>query len=89
MNIILDGTKMTSVEAAHKYIKDTFGFPDFYGRNLDALYDMLTEICEHILIQISNAGSITANMGDYGENLIAAFEDAAENNANITLEFCE
>ena len=28
----------------HKYLKKVFNFPDYYGNNLDALYDCLTDI---------------------------------------------
>ena len=31
MKYILDGKKMVSREEAHAYLKDTFGFPDYYG----------------------------------------------------------
>lgn len=29
----------------HLIIKNTFGFPDFYGNNLSALWDSLWEYC--------------------------------------------
>ena len=44
MKYILDGKKMVSREETHVYLKETFGFPDYYGKNLDALHDCLTEI---------------------------------------------
>ena len=30
----------------HEYLAEKFGFPSYYGKNLDALYDCLTDICE-------------------------------------------
>ena len=46
MKYILDGKKMVSREETHKYLKETFGFSEYYGENLDALHDCLTDLCE-------------------------------------------
>ncbi len=37
----LDGTRMTSREAAHDELAAAFGFPDYYGHNWDAFTDCL------------------------------------------------
>ncbi|MDO4489043.1 MAG: barstar family protein, partial [Eubacteriales bacterium] len=44
--IILDFYKINTKEAAHDYLAEKLGFPEYYGKNLDALYDCLTEIAE-------------------------------------------
>lgn len=41
--VIIDSRKLTDKESAHKYLKETLGLPDYYGNNLDALHDVLTE----------------------------------------------
>ena len=41
--IIIDGAAMTTRDAAHSHLALRLGLPDYYGRNLDALYDCLTE----------------------------------------------
>ena len=41
MKITLDGAKMTSRAAAHEHIAAEMAFPEWYGKNLDALWDML------------------------------------------------
>ena len=33
-----------SREEVHSYLKEKFAFPEYYGKNLDALYDCLTDI---------------------------------------------
>lgn len=43
-SIILDATQMNTRESAHKYLSSMLEFPDYYGENLDALFDCLTEI---------------------------------------------
>ena len=78
----LDGGRMTDRETAHDYLQETLGFPDWYGRNLDALFDILTEQTEETLIFLTNAGAadpaITETFSDaMGENpqLTVIFED--------------
>ena len=39
--------------AIHDYLKRKLGLPDYYGGNLDALYDCLTGICEDTRIGIT------------------------------------
>lgn len=40
--IILNGLKVNSVEDFHKEIAKLLGFGPYYGRNLDALWDMMS-----------------------------------------------
>ncbi|MFA1794733.1 barstar family protein [Bacillus velezensis] len=40
--VIIDGKDITSTEALHRILKDQLDFPDFYGENLNALWDCLT-----------------------------------------------
>ncbi|WP_458464258.1 barstar family protein [Paenibacillus sp.] len=47
MNIvILDGEEFASVAELHQQLKDKLDLPDFYGGNLDALWDCLTGMIE-------------------------------------------
>ena len=41
--IILDLSRSSSRGEIHDVLAKEFGFPEYYGRNLDALYDMLSE----------------------------------------------
>ncbi len=33
-------------ELAHEYLQEMLELPDYYGKNLDALYDCLTSFCD-------------------------------------------
>ena len=44
--IFINLTGIVGKEALHALIKEAFNFPDYYGANLDALYDMLTTLEE-------------------------------------------
>jgi RNAse (barnase) inhibitor barstar len=40
----IDGTKITDWASFHIVCKEAFGFPSFYGENMDAFIDCLTYI---------------------------------------------
>ena len=48
--IILNGKRMISKEVTHAYLKRKLNLAPYYGRNLDALYDLLTERCKPLEI---------------------------------------
>ncbi|MBQ2654242.1 MAG: barstar family protein [Methanobrevibacter sp.] len=65
----LDGISIK--ERGHDYIAEALNFPDYYGKNLDALYDCLCEIsCE---IELINASAVD-------KDIIDTFKDAASVN---------
>ena len=67
----LDGNLIK--ENGHDYLKDALNFPDYYGKNLDALYDCLCEIGEETEIVLINSDEVSTD-------LIDTFIDAAEEN---------
>lgn len=81
--ITLDINRLHSVPALHKYLRSALALPVYYGANLDALYDCLTEIAEPT--QLIVPADITDNekLGRYGEQLLQVLQDAAEENENL------
>ena len=85
--IILDIRGYDDIEAIHRYIEELFEFPSYYGRNLDALYDMLTDISKHtcVLLIVENNFQIR----EYVEKLIDTFEDAEIENTKLGVFICD
>ena len=54
MRIILEAELLATKELAHEYLKDKLDFPEYYGKNLDALFDCLEEMEEDTIIEIQN-----------------------------------
>ena len=73
--IILDGGKMPDRQALHAQLKEKLGLPEYYGNNLDALNDCLSERTERGLIVIENAGAMMRDCGPYVLKLLQVFLD--------------
>lgn len=85
MLVELDGALMTSRGAAHDHLCARLEFPEYYGRNLDALYDLLTERGEPLTIVLRNKAALYRQMGAYGEALVETLECAVEENPFLEL----
>ncbi len=83
--ITLSGNKMTSREVLHTYLAKKLAFPDYYGKNLDALNDCLCERDKPLHITVTYADRLKERLGDYGETFLQVLQDAAEENERISL----
>ncbi|MFH5836838.1 barstar family protein [Proteiniclasticum sp. C24MP] len=81
--IILNGKRMITKEVAHAYLKRKFSFPDYYGRNLDALWDLLSTTVKETEIVLVNAKCVPENLGRYGASLLQVFDDLNEENRRV------
>ena len=85
--IVLDAGRLSERERAQEYLKESFGFPDYYGKNLDALHDMLGELGD-VRIIFRNAVAFDEKYG-YPKRVLNVMRDAAEENLGIVLEMGE
>ena len=57
MEFTIDALYLNDRETAHEYLAEIFDFPDYYGKNLDALYDCLSEMqIDRIYIKNADEG---------------------------------
>ena len=79
MKIIkLNGDLMRDRTSAHREIASALSFPEWYGANLDALADCLSEMPRDISIALYNKEQMIEALGDYGDKIIRIFKEAAE-----------
>ena len=87
--IILDGEQMRSRRAIHDYLAKQLGLPEHYGRNLDALYDLLTERGCPTRLVVQHKAALISQLGRYGTALCRTLEDAERANPNLEALFPE
>jgi len=83
---VLDGQEIDSREALHDKLETSLALPCWYGRNLDALYDCLTEMPEEAHIRILHGEALKEHLGVYAETLEKVIRMAAEGNPRIRQE---
>jgi ribonuclease inhibitor len=86
MLVVIDGKKMIDKATLHAFLKEQCHFPDYYGNNLDALYDVLTDRTEPLEIRLEHAEELKEILCGYGEAFIETLEDAAASGRNFSLE---
>ena len=73
----LDGAVISDRAALHEVLTLQFQFPAHYGRNLDALYDLLTERPEGTYrVEIVDAELLEERLGGYYRVFLGVLEDA-------------
>lgn len=82
--IVIDGRKMTDRETSHTYLKKKLNLPDYYGKNLDALFDCLCEM-DGTQIILTYVSEMKDNLRRYADNIINVFEAAEEKNPKISV----
>lgn len=85
MSIVLEGKAMADRVSAHNHLTERLELPSYYGRNLDALFDVLTEISQDTEIVLNDPSVVVELMGRYGEALLGTLQEAAEQNPNLTV----
>ena len=82
-SVILDAKKMLEKEKMHEYFAKKFDLSEYYGRNLDALFDCLCEINEPTLIKLKNEKFLDDSAK---ESLIQLFRDVCNENEMVKFE---
>ena len=77
---LIDGRMIFSSVMLHESLKKQLSFPDWYGMNLDALHDVLTEFGPRWHIVFRNAGAAM-------NGLRAVCEDAMAETPGLEIEF--
>ena len=78
---IVDCSAVRNPEEFHDYLVGVLTLPDWYGTNLDALYDCLTSITEETHITLLHFDQLEDMYAGFRD----VFEDAADSNPRIQI----
>ncbi len=81
--VVINGTTLESMEEAHLQIRKQGRFPGYYGKNLDALYDLLSTEDRKTLILFFDSQGFVQRMGKKGERLVTTFQEVDLENQQI------
>jgi ribonuclease inhibitor len=74
-------------QSLHARLKGALMFPDYYGGNLDALNDCLTDLGEETAVVVHGYDALAGNLGGYAITFRSVLEHAAEENGRLTVTF--
>lgn len=89
MTAVIDGATIESRQQLHDAMAEQLALPEWYGRNLDALFDCLTDRTDDVELVIRNRRALFASLGIYAQVLEDMLGTAAEENPRIFLRFEE
>ncbi len=85
--ITLDLRCIHTPAAAHIYMQYMLNLPEYYGRNLDALYDVLArDMDEDTRLAVLLPENPDADMAKFVRGLRRVLEDAAGENEHLTVD---
>ena len=73
----------------HKKLAKALNFPDYYGNNLDALWDLLLEPHEPWDIEFTRCKAYTKRNKDSLNRFKEVFSEAKENGAKVNVSFVD
>lgn len=83
--VYLDGRLITTKNRLYECLEEAFDFPDHFGRNLDAVWDVLNEETEPTTLQFTYVKKFLENMDGYGEGVLRMLSALNEQNEKFTV----
>ena len=82
VKVIVDCENLIQKKKAHLYLAQMLDFPEYYGKNLDALFDCLTEMSD-CTITLEKAEFLRDG---YGAKVLKVMRDAVRENPGLIIK---
>lgn len=83
--IIIHCADIESRDTFHTVFAEALSFPEWYGRNLDAMYDLLCAISEDTILTLRSWETMAGVLRMYAFSARQVLEDAEEQNPHLTV----
>ena len=80
MNVTIDCAQIRTKSEFHTKFSQMLKLPGFYGENLDALHDCLTDLPQKSVITLLHTQCLIDNLGPYGRAALSAMAHAEREN---------
>ena len=84
----LRGSALASIQDVHETLKAALDFPKYYGSNLDALADCLTEMHEETEIVFTELPLLKEQLGEKADRLLRVLQACAGENPQLHITIC-
>ena len=85
--VVIDCAKFETKARIHEAFHNEPAFPDYEGNNLDAMFDMLTEVASPTTITVKHLSDWEAAPESFRNNIRKLLERADRENPNVTVVF--
>jgi len=86
MLVLCDFARLGTPDAVYDYLSEELQLPSYFGRNLDALHDCLTEISEETHITLLQPEALLERLGRGYARLCRVLADSAEENPYLRIQ---
>ena len=83
--IELEADYLNDKETMSSYMAELFSFPSYFGRNLDAVYDLLSEVSEDTIFTIDLEALQEIVSNEYAYRFLKMLVDACKNNPHLDI----
>lgn len=85
--VVIDGEQVVTIEQFYDTLVKQLHLPAHFGRNLDALWDVLTvDVAGPVEIVWENAGLSRTRMGETAGKLFSLLNEVGEERPDITIK---
>lgn len=84
--LTLDCSQISTKAGLHLQLTELLDLPEYYGNNLDALADCLSEIHQDTCLVLEEPEALTAALGDYAERFFRLLEHCSAENPFFHVE---
>ena len=78
MRATINAKRITDRESLHALLRQKLSLPEDCGRNLDAVFDVLTDPGKDRIVTVKHEALLRERLGDYADSFLRMLDDAAQ-----------